>query len=435
MKEDFLHFLWKYGLFDQSQLVTTTGENIEILAPGQHNTDAGPDFFNAKIKIGATLWIGNVEIHMRASDWRRHLHNEDKAYNSVILHVVKENDKLVLCADGRPLTTFVMRYNPQMEARYAALQQSAEWVACGKEAAQVDLFHIKHFLGRLLVERLERKAQQLYSVLDATHNNWHEAFYRLLFRTFGFGVNAVPFELLAKATPVTIIGKQRHSLLQVEALLFGQAGMLTGEAKDDYQRALQKEYAFLQTKFSLQPLEAHIWKFLRLRPSNFPTVRIAQLAMLLYRSADLIDKMLAFHTVDDLYKLFDVQASPYWEEHFMFGNISRKIPKTIGTASVQRMIINLIVPYLFAYGHRQANEVLCEKAVELLETLPPEKNHITNGWKETGMKPDNAFYAQALIQLKTDYCNNKQCLKCGIGINLLQKGLHVNQNLNDNFNI
>ncbi|MDR2801898.1 MAG: DUF2851 family protein [Prevotellaceae bacterium] len=421
MKEDFLHFLWEYGLFDKSHLATTTGENIEILAPGQHNTDAGPDFFNAKIKIGATLWAGNVEIHTRASDWLRHIHNEDKAYNNVILHVVKENDAPVARADGQPLATFIMRYNPQMEARYAALQQSAGWVACGKDVAQVDLFRIKHFLGRLLVERLERKAQQLYDVLGATNNNWHEAFYQLLFRAFGFGVNAVPFELLAKATPFAAVGKHRHSLLQVEALLFGQAGMLAGEAKDDYQRALQKEYAFLQTKFSLQPVEAHLWKFLRLRPSNFPTVRVAQLAMLLHRSTDLTDKILAFRTADDLYNLFDVQASGYWDVHFTFGKISRKMPKTIGAASIQRMIANLTVPYLFAYGRRHANEALCEKAVDLLETLPPEKNHITNGWEQTGVKPCNAFYAQALIQLKTDYCNNKQCLKCGIGMNLLQK--------------
>jgi hypothetical protein len=421
MKEDFLHFLWEYGLFDKSQLATTTGEIIEILAPGQHNTDAGPDFFNAKIKIGDTLWAGNVEIHTRASDWLRHVHNEDKAYNNVILHVVKENDKPVTCANGQPLATFVMRYNPQMEARYAAWLQSAEWVACGKDAAQVDLFRIKHFLGRLLVERLEQKAQQLYETLDATHNNWHEAFYRLLFRTFGFGVNTVPFEMLAKTTPFATIGKHRHSLLQIEALLFGQAGMLAGEAKDDYQRTLQKEYTFLQTKFSLQPLEAHLWKFLRLRPSNFPTVRVAQLAMLLHRSADLIDRMLAFRTVDDLYDMFDVQASAYWDTHFTFGKISSQKPKTIGSASVQRMIANLIVPYLFAYGSRLANEALCEKAMELLETLPPEKNHITNGWTQTGVKSGNAFYAQALIQLKTNYCNNKQCLKCGIGMDLLQK--------------
>jgi hypothetical protein len=421
MKEDFLHFLWEYGLFDRSQLTTATGENIEILAPGQHNTDAGPDFFNAKIKIGGTLWAGNVEIHTRASDWQRHAHSDDKAYNNVILHVVKENDKPVARADGQLLPAFVMHYNPQMEARYAALQQSSEWVACSKEAAEVDLFRIKHFLGRLLIERLERKAQQLYDVLNATHNNWHEAFYQLLFRAFGFGVNAVPFELLAKATPLAAIGKQRHSLLQVEALLFGQAGMLAGEAKDDYQQALQKEYAFLQTKYSLQPIEAHLWKFLRLRPSNFPTVRVAQLAMLLHSAADLIDKILAFHTADDLYNLFDVQASAYWDTHFMFGKISRKMPKTFGAASIQRMVINLIVPFLFAYGRRQADEALCEKAVDLLSVLPPEKNHITNAWERTGVKPDNAFYAQALMQLKTDYCNNKKCLKCGIGIALLKK--------------
>ncbi|MDR1406074.1 MAG: DUF2851 family protein [Prevotellaceae bacterium] len=424
MKEDFLHFLWEYGLFERSKLATIDGEPIEIFAPGQHNTDAGPDFFNAKIKIGDTLWAGNVEIHVRASDWQRHAHNEDKAYDNVILHVVKENDSPVRHAGGQQPATLVMRYNPQMEARYAAMQQSVEWVACGKEASQVDLFHIKQFLSRLLVERLERKAQQLYDVLDATHNDWREAFYRLLFRAFGFGVNALPFEWLAKATPLSVIGRHRHALVQTEALLFGQAGMLSGEAKDDYQRTLQKEYVFLQTKFSLQPLEAHLWKFLRLRPSNFPTVRVAQLAMLLHRHADLMDKILASCTADDLYALFDVQASAYWDEHFTFGKVSRKMPKTIGPASIQRMIPNVIVPYLFVCGKRQGDETLCEKAVHLLETLPPEKNHIITGWEQTGVKPCNAFYTQALIQLKTNYCNAGQCLKCGIGINLLQKQRH-----------
>jgi hypothetical protein len=285
----------------------------------------------------------------------------------------------------------------------------------------VDLFRIKQFLGRVLVERMERKAQQLYATLDATHNNWNEAFYQLLFRTFGFGVNALPFEMLAKATPMAAVGKHRDSLLQIEALLFGQAGMLTGEAKDDYQRALQKEYTFFRTKFSLQPLEAHLWKFSRLRPANFPTVRVAQLAMLLHRAADSIDRILAFRTADDLYALFDVQASAYWDTHFTFGKISPQKSKTVGMASVQQMITNLIVPYLFAYGRRQANDGLCEKAIDLLEALPPEKNHIINGWAQIDMKPDNAFYAQALIQLKTDYCNNRQCLRCGIGMNILQK--------------
>jgi hypothetical protein len=421
MKEDFLHFLWQYGLFDKSQLRTTTGDPIEIVAPGQHNTDAGPDFFNAKIKIGDTLWAGNVEVHTHASDWHHHFHSENKAYDNVILHVVKDNDKPVIRADGQLLPTFVMPCNPQMDARYTALLQSPEWVPCGKDVARVELFRIKYFLGRLLVERLERKSQQLYDVLQVTQNGWREAFYQILFRAFGFGVNAVPFELLAKTTPLAAIGKHRHSLLQVEALLFGQAGMLAEAAKDDYQRALQKEYTFLQAKFSLKPVEAHLWKFLRLRPSNFPTVRIAQLATLLYQSTDLMDKIIAFRTVDDLYQLFDVQASDYWDTHFTFGKISPKTPKTIGISSIQRIVVNVIIPFLFAYGRRQGNEALCDKAIDLLEALPPEKNHITAGWQQIGVKADNAFYAQALIQLKTIYCNNKRCLQCSIGTDLFHK--------------
>ncbi len=421
MKEDFLHFLWEYGLFDKSALRTAAGEPLEIVSPGQHNTDAGPDFFNAKIKIGDTLWAGNVELHVRASDWQRHVHGANKAYDNVILHVVKENDTPVARATGELLPTLVLHYDKNLETRYDALLQSVEWIACKQEVAQIELFRIKHFLSRLLVERLERKAQQVFDVLEATQGDWREAFYQLLFRTFGFGVNAVPFELLAKATPLVVIGKHRHSLLQMEALLFGQSGLLQGTPKDDYQQALQREYDFLQTKFLLTPIEPHLWKFLRLRPTNFPTVRIAQLAMLLHRSEQLIDKITGFRTVDDLYSLFDVQASSYWDTHYTFTKESQESPKKLGEMSVQLIIINLIVPFLFAYGRRQAAETLCEHTVELLEALPPEKNHITTGWEQAGVKPDNAFYTQALIQLKTDYCDRKQCLKCAIGAGLLKK--------------
>jgi len=421
MKEELLHFIWEHGLFDKSKLRTTAGEPLEIMSAGLHNTDAGPDFFNAKIKIGDTLWAGNVELHVRASDWQRHVHGTNKAYDNVILHVVKENDAPVTRTNGEPLPTLVLKYDPQMEARYETLLQSAEWAPCAQEVAQTDLFRIKHFLSRLLVERMERKSQQVFDVLDVTHGDWREAFYQLLFRAFGFGVNAVPFELLAKATPMAAIGKHRHSLLQLESLLMGQAGLLQGNPKDEYHASLQKEYAFFQTKFALTPLEPHLWKFLRLRPSNFPTVRIAQLAALLHRSEHLIDKILAFRTIDDLYHLFDVQASEYWDTHFTFGKTSRKMKKTLGLSSVQRIVINLIVPFLFAYGRRQADEVLCERAIELLEALPPEKNHITLGWERVGVKPENAFYAQALIQLKNDYCNKRQCLKCSIGAGFLKR--------------
>jgi len=421
MKEEFLHFIWEFSLFDSSNLVAVSGEKIEIIAIGQHNTNAGPDFFNAKIKIGDTLWAGNVEVHLRSSDWKRHEHSENKAYDNVILHVVKENDSPIFRANGELLPTLVLRYNSDIEKHYEALLQSTSWIACEKKIANIELFRVKHFLSRLLAERLERKAQQIYEVLQTTHNDWREAFYQLLFRSFGFGVNALPFELLAKHIPLAAIGKHRHSLIQMEALLFGQAGFLNEETKDEYQQTLQKEYQFLQTKFSLTAMESHIWKFLRLRPSNFPTVRIAQLAKLLHQSEHLIDKIINFRNIDELVLLFTVQASEYWDTHYSFGKISRKSTKTIGVSSAQRIIANLIVPYLFAFGREQADEKLCDKAIELLEALPPEKNHITNRWAEIGIYPENAFYSQALIQLKTTYCEKKECLKCAIGAGLLKR--------------
>jgi hypothetical protein len=421
MKEDFLHFLWEYGLFDTTAPKTTAGEPIEIVSHGQRNTDAGPDFFNAKIKIGATLWAGNVEIHRRSSDWHRHDHHHDKAYDNVVLHVVADDDRPVARSTGAPLPTWVVRYPPALEARYTAFLQSSEWIPCGKEAAQVERFRIEHFLSRLLVERMERKAQTIYETLQNTRNDWREAFYQLLCRAFGFGVNAAPFELLAKLTPLAALEKHRHAPAQIEALLFGQAGFLSDAPSDSYRQSLRNEYLFLQKKFTLKPMEVHLWKFLRLRPSNFPTIRIAQLAALLQRFDTLMDTMRLFGAADDLYRCFDVRASEYWDTHFLFGKTARSSPKTLGAASIQRMLINVVVPFLFAWGRRQADDKWCDKAMTLLETLPPEKNHITAGWAQTGIKAENAFYAQALIQLKTDYCDKRRCLQCSIGTNLLKQ--------------
>ncbi|MDR0729959.1 MAG: DUF2851 family protein [Prevotellaceae bacterium] len=420
MKEEFLHFIWEHALFDKSNLRTTGDEPVEIVTIGQHNTDAGPDFFNAKIKIGDTLWAGNVEIHRRSSDWARHAHSSDKNYDNVILHVVLEDDRPVARPDGQWLPTLVMRYAPELGQSYTALLQSPAWAPCRDALKQIEPFRINYFLGRLLVERMERKSQQIVDVLQTTQNDWREVFYQLLFRAFGFSINAAPFEMLAKATPLAAIGKHRHSLMQIEALLFGQAGFLQGEATDAYHRTLQTEYAFLQTKFSLTPLEKHIWKFLRLRPFSFPTVRIAQLAKLLQQAHHLIDKILYFRSIDELYTLFDVRASEYWDTHYRFEKTAKQHPKVLGRASIERILVNLVTPFLFTYGRWQGDETLCDRALALLETLPPEKNQITAGWERLGLTADNAFYTQALIQLKTNYCNNRQCLKCSIGADLLR---------------
>ena len=421
MKEDFLHFIWKFGLFDKEKSLTVNGELLKIISTGQHNTDAGPDFFNAKIKIDDTVWAGNVEIHHAASDWERHGHDSNKAYDNVILHVVEHDDKPAFRSTGESIPTFILRYDKSIEQRYQELLQSSDWIACATYIHEIDLFRIKHFLGRVLVERMEHKIEQLTNVLVETNNNWQAASFPLLFRAFGFSTNALPFELLAKATPSDVIGKCFHSVQQMEALLFGQSGMLQGEATDEYTAVLQKEYDFLRVKFSLVPIDSHLWKFLRLRPSNFPTIRIAQLAQLLCVSKGFSDRLLKNITIDETYKFFDIQASKYWDTHYVFGKTTSHKAKALGKSSIQRIIMNVVSPLLLAYGRHYGDEGLCETALRLLEMLPPEKNRITEDWQKIGLPIDNAFYAQALLQLKSAYCNEKRCLSCVIGLEKLSK--------------
>jgi hypothetical protein len=421
MKENFLHFLWKYLLFDKQRMVITSGEEIEVINPGQHNTDAGPDFFNAKIRIGGTLWVGNVEIHFRASDWKRHEHNHNDAYNNIILHVVLENDDAIIRHNGQAMPTFVMTYDPALKERYEALLAAPPPVPCAPHVAHIQPINMSHFLGRLLVERLELKSTNIKQALALTNNEWNAAFHQLLFRAFGFGINTDAFELLAKNTPYKIISKHRHALLQLEALLFGQAGLLQGPAKDEYHSILQTEYCFLQEKFQLSPVEAHLWKFLRLRPSNFPTIRLAQLAQFLHHAPPVIQLMEAWHnhSEKELYALFDLQASAYWDTHYVFGKSSPSQPKKLGQTSVHNLIVNLVIPYLFTYAQYHHYDHLREDALELLEKFPPEQNHIIRQWQQAGVKACHAFHSQALIQLQTAYCDKKRCLYCPIGAGII----------------
>jgi len=419
MKEDFLHFIWEHRLFKSDHLFTTTGEPIEIICVGQHNADAGPDFLNAKIKIGSTLWVGNVEIHRRASDWARHIHHEDKSYDTVILHAVKIDDVPVRRSTGQDVPTILLQYDDWLEQEYESWQASTDWIACCRKIHLVDNFRIQHFLSRLSIERLEQKTEQIKIVIEHRGGNWHMAFYQLLFRAFGFSINSIPFELLAKSIPFQVIEKQRKSLLHTESLLFGQAGFLNEQSNDEYIRSLQKEYDFLKNKFSLKPIDRQVWKFLRLRPANFPSIRLAQLAQLLQIPGHLSDYLLSIKELPFLIKLFNVQASDYWNTHFFPDKPTSESPKKIGLPSIHIIIINMVIPFLFAYGKHFGNDENCERALRWLEELPAEENHILRGWSALGIKPKNAFYSQALLQLKTIYCDKKRCLYCAIGNVLL----------------
>ncbi|MDR1197503.1 MAG: DUF2851 family protein [Prevotellaceae bacterium] len=421
MNEDFLQFIWRFGLFNKDSVKTADNQSITVLNSGILNRDSGPDFFNAKIKIGKIIWAGNIEIHINASDWNRHKHSSDKSYENVILHVVKNADCDIFRNDGSKIPAFEMQYDSILEKRYGELLDSKTWIACQNYIGNMDAFKVRHLLNRMMVERLEQRSSHICRILADTKNDLKEVFYRLLFRSFGFGANALPFELLAQSTPLAAINRHRDSVFQIEALLFGQAGFLNESPVDDYQAQLQKEYKFLRSKFKLKPVEKHLWKFMRLRPANFPTVRIAQLSKFLTQTDGLLAKITASEKPDELKRFFEFSASEYWDSHYNFGLQTGKRLKSFGKKSAEKIIINLVVPYLFAYGKAKGEERLSKKAFDLLEIIPPEKNSIIEGWESVGVKVENAFYSQSLIHLKEAYCNSRQCLQCAIGKNIIDK--------------
>lgn len=421
MTEDFLHFVWKYKAFNLSGLKTLEGETIQIIKTGEHNQDAGPDFFNARLKIGNTTWAGNIEIHLKSSDWRKHLHNNNGNYNNLILHLVYENDEDI-SHTGKPIATAELKtlIDKNLLSRYAALMNAKQWIPCANQLNTVSSFTLNNWLERLLVERLQRKAKTISSLLELNKNNLEETFYIHLARNFGMKVNAVPFELLAKSVPNSFLGKHKSSLFQVEALLFGQSGLLDKEFKDDYPNQLKKEYQFLQKKFSLLPIEGHLWKFLRLRPVNFPTIRIAQLASLIHHSSGMFSKVMEAATIQDLRKLLSAESSEYWNTHYTFDTVSPSKNKKLGNVAIDNIIINTVVPFMFIYADYRGTEEYKDKAVKLLEQLKSEKNNIIENFIQLGIKPLNAANTQSLLELKNEYCNNKKCLNCGIGISLLK---------------
>jgi hypothetical protein len=417
MTEAFLHHLWKFQLFSRQLLTTVEGEPIEVLKPGMHNTDAGPDFFNAQVKIGNTTWAGNVEIHLRSSDWNRHRHTNDAAYNNVVLHVVHEHDEEVYTRDNIKIITLELkgRFNPGLFQNYVGLVESDRWIPCGNHIGKVDEFTVSGWLERLMVERLEQKTNAILDSLKQNKNNWEETFYCQLAKNFGFKTNALPFEMLAKSLPLSLLSKHKDHQNQLEALLFGQAGLLEKDFKDAWAAELKGEYGFLRKKYSLRPISGAQWKFLRLRPSNFPTIRIAQFAGLMHRSAGLFSQMMGKETLDDLQPIFRTGVSGYWKSHYTFDRPSPVHEKSMGEEALLNIFINTVVPFMFAYGKYRSEVTLCEKAVKFLEELAPEKNSIVARWNELGITSSDAGRTQALIQLKNEYCNRKKCLICSVG--------------------
>ena len=422
MTEEFLHHIWKFRLFNQLDLTTSAGESVDILKVGDDHVDAGPDFFNAKIKIADTLWVGNVEVHVNASDWKKHTHQTNKAYDNIILHVVYNADILLNRASGEVIPTIELKnkISDKQYQRYLSFKTNKDWIPCKNLIGSVSPLIVTNAIDRLLLERLYRKSQIISNGLKLNNNNWEESFYQQLSRNFGFKTNAIPFELLSKSLPSLLLAKHKNSLLQIEAMLFGQAGFLNKHYQDKYLLQLQNEYIFLKQKFKLTPIDNHLWKFLRLRPLNFPTIRIAQFASLIYNSTHLFSKIIQTENCDALKKMLNVDVSIYWQSHYTFDKNSVIKTKHLGNDAINNIIINTIVPFLFIYGKQKNEEKYVERALYFLEQIEGERNSVIKEWNMLKMPVKNAYSTQALLQLKQEYCNNKKCLACTIGNYLIK---------------
>jgi len=417
--EEILHYVWKFRLF-QKELRTTDGQPIEVIDVGLPNTNEGPDFFNAKIKIGDKLWAGNIEIHKRSDDWVKHNHHKNKSYNSVILHVVEKTNCEVFNESGQSVLQCEIVCPQKITENYDYLIHSNTDIPCSNFIGSMPALHLTSWMNSLLVERMERKSGHIQDLLAKFNNSWEDVFYVLLSRNFGFGLNSDSFERLALSLPLKYIQKQGDNLIQIEALLLGQAGMLDNEGlKDDYYTLLRKEYEFLRNKYELNPLESYVFKSMRTRPTAFPQIRIAQLAALLHTSHGLFSKIIACDDLGRIRLMFHVNASEYWQTHYTFGITSERKSKYLGDASLDIILINTVAPLLFIYGKMTDSEIHCDRAFNFLEILKPEQNSITKRFSKLKIPLNNAADSQAIIQLKREYCEPRKCLFCRIGHQLL----------------
>jgi len=422
MSEDFMHYLWQFKLYSPGLYKTTEGDALEIIHPGLLNSDSGPDFFNAKIRIDSTLWAGNVELHLKSSDWYQHSHHTDHSYDNVVLHVVFENDKTAQTSSASHIPTWIMPVDESMLHRYRKLYQSKLWIPCAQDIHRISPFKLANWLERMMVEKLESKIEWIHQLLKESKNNWDELFYISLCRSFGFGVNGDAFEHLAKSIPWDIVQKNRDDLLKLEALFLGQAGFLSLDSElDNYTSILVREYKHLVAKYRLKTMDQHLWKFMRLRPSNFPSVRLTQLAALFHKENLSLSKVIKAASTKKLMDMLKIQPSEYWQNHYRPNVASTTKSKSLGKHSKQLLIINTFVPILFAYGKASDNDSLQHKALQWMVELPAETNSILKNWETLQIKAKNASESQALVHLKQNYCNLRKCLHCRIGHLVLTK--------------
>ncbi len=429
--EELFHYTWKHRLFPLRSLVTTDGKPVEILDSGLLNHDAGPDFFNAKVKIDGMLWVGNVELHLKSSHWYQHAHDKDEAYDNIILHVVCEADRDVYNTKGERITQLVVPIPDALKANYEHLLKEDKYPRCHKIIRELPKISVHSWMSALQTERLERKTEDIMRKLYSLCGAWEDTYFQTLARNYGFGVNSDAFEEWAKHIPLRAVDHHRDNLFQIEAIFFGQAGLLDVNAApqshrdvvemDTYFHRLASEYKYLAHKFTLTPMDAKLWRFLRLRPQNFPYIRLSQLANLYYNRKAGLSQVLECKNIAELSEALSTQVSEYWQTHYTFGVESEKNEKHMAKASLEVLMINTIIPMLFAFGRYKHNETLVNRALDLLEELKAEDNNIVRLWRECGLEVSNAGDSQALIQLKKEYCDRKECLRCRIGYQYMKK--------------
>lgn len=429
--EQLLYYVWRHRLFPLGELKAGDGSTVEVIDPGLQNRNAGPDFFNAKVRIGDTLWVGNVEIHDRSSDWYLHGHDKDPRYDNVILHVAGILDAEVVNTNGEPIRQMQLDVPETIRENYDKLLKTDCYPPCHKIIPELTRLLIHSWMAALQTERLEQKTEIIRRRAEEAEGSWENAYFVTLARNYGFGINGDVFEQWARNVPLSAVAHHRDDLFQTEAIFMGQAGLLEPEAVPEYYRQeahregyfakLRNEYLYLAHKFSMKPMDFHLWRFLRLRPQNFPHIRISQLANLYHQQKAGLSRLVACETIGQLKELLSSHVTPYWETHYTFGSTSSKNEKHLAYGSLNLLIINTAIPMLFAYGRHSAKNVLCERAVDFLEQLKAENNHIIRMWLQVGLPVETAGDSQALIQLKKEYCDRKDCLRCRFGFEYLKR--------------
>jgi hypothetical protein len=423
MNEDFLQYVWKHKMFSKVDFKTTDNENLTILKSGLHNKNAGPDFLNAQLKIEDQIWVGNVEIHLKSSDWYLHNHEIDANYDAVILHVVWENDAVVFMRNNKPIPTLILKdavHKGVLDNYKNLFSMPIKWIPCQNTIATIDEFTFDNWKECLIFERLERKSGEITILLAQEKNNFEAVLFQLLAKNFGLKVNGDSFLRLVQSIDFSILQKTSFDVHQFAALLFGQAGFLEDEVEDVYHHQLKTTYKYLSHKYKLQPIPNKQFSFFRMRPNNFPTIRIAQLVALFHKHQNLFSKLIAMQDLKDFYALFSVEIPLFWKTHYNFESISKSSPKKLTKSFVDLLIINTIIPLKFLY-QKSSQEIDEEFFLEILKKMKPEKNNIISKFSDIGVAAKNALETQALLELKNNYCAPKRCLECAIGSSILKR--------------